>query len=159
MLLARVFNTKLKEMTEDGILEVPDVVRLLHAELVNFSETLSFVTKTEKTDSRSLSEVLLTLSLNNRDGFFLHSLLLAPPAPQRVCHFLTEKCAKKSQRSRGLAQVRLNSVLLRDELRRLFSLLQVTLPIHSLVQLEKHLLEEVGGKAEILVGTRAENDE
>lgn len=153
-----MFNDRLKEVSEDGILEVAAVVRLLHAELVNFSETLSFVTRSEKADSRPLCEVLRTLSIDNRDGLFARSLLLAPPAPAQLCHFLTEKYVKKSQRSRGLAQVRLNSVLLRDELRRLFSLLQVSLPIHSLVQLEKQLLEEIGAKTEILVGIGAESD-
>ena len=112
-----MFNDRLKEVSEDGILEVAAVVRLLHAELVNFSETLSFVTRSEKADSRPLCEVLRTLSIDNRDGLFARSLLLAPPAPAQLCHFLTEKYVKKSQRSRGLAQVRLNSVLLRDELK------------------------------------------
>lgn len=146
-----MFIDKVLKETDNEIIEISTLVPFFHTELVEFSKTMRFITASEKGLSYSFPAILISFKLCTDASQLINSLLLAPPTPKDVCHFLTEDLVLKKQLSHGLLHYRLNCVLLRDELRRLFSLLHVNFSIDCVVQLEKYLLNTIGDHDTILV--------
>ena len=140
------------EDTEDGLMEVSRVVSLLHEELIAMSATLREVTTQDKNESSSLHEVLQHFTIPLKDAnSLLSALLLAPCASDRPPQFLTEQQVAETQWADGFLHHTLNRVLLRDELRRLFSLLDLSLPFKAREGFEAMLMEVVGKDDEIRV--------
>ena len=142
----------LGEDTEDGLMEISDVVSLLHEELIAMSATLREVTSQDKAESCSLHSVLQHFAIPLKDAnTLLAALLLAPCASDRAPQFLTEQEVAETQWTEGLLHRTLNRVLLRDELRRLFSLLDLSMPFKAREGFETMLMEVVGKDDEIRV--------
>lgn len=144
--------TALEEDAEDDLIDIAQVVPRLHDELIGMSTTLRTVTSQDKAEPSSLHDVLQHFTIPLKDAnSLLSALLLAPCASDRAPQFLTEQVVVEMQWGEGLLHRALNRVLLRDELRRLFSLLELSMPCKAREGFEAMLLEVAGKNDEILV--------
>lgn len=126
---------RLKASAEMDLLEINTVVEQLHVELVGMSEIIRHVTAVEKPDRRSLQQAMQTLHIHcvSIDAF-IDILLLQPGDPS---FSLCQLNVQENGWEHGLLHHRLPRLLLRDEIRRIFRIMEVDLPFKLQERLEE----------------------
>ena len=129
-------------------MEISAVLEQLHAQFLSISSTLRDVTAREKSDRRSVFEAFrtLTIAVSSIDAY-LSTLLLKPGDPDES---LCLRAIHENKWSQGLLHRYLPRLLLRDEMRRLFRILQVRLPFKILERMEKEWKTLIGCEKGVL---------
>lgn len=117
------------------LLEINTVVEQLHIELVGMSEVVRHITAVEKPDRRSLQQAMQTLHIHcSSIKEFIEMLLLqSGDASSSICQLNIQE----NGWAQGLLHRHLSPLLLRDEMRRLFHLMEVNLPYKLQERLEE----------------------
>ena len=131
--MAHELILKLQDEAELDLVEISVVLEQLHVKLLTISNTLRDVTAREKSD-RSIDE-------------YVSRLLLQPGNPEDS---LCLRAIHENKWSKGLLHHYLPRLLLRDEMRRLFRILQVDLPFKILEKMEKEWKTLIGCEKGVL---------
>ena len=146
--MAHELILKLQDEAELDLVEISVVLEQLHVKLLTISNTLRDVTAREKSDRRSVLEAFrtLTIAVSSIDEY-VGRLLLQPGNPEDS---LCLRAIHENKWSKGLLHHYLPRLLLRDEMRRLFRILQVDLPFKILEKMEKEWKTLIGCEKGVL---------